>query len=219
MTEKAEAAPKWLELGRAEIGTHETPGAQDNPKIMGYYRDAGHPEIKHETVAWCAAWVGAMLERSGTPSAKSLSARDYLNWGKKLDKPQLGCVCVFSRGDPRSWEGHVGFYAGEDISGDFILLLGGNQGDQVSIAKQSKKRLLGYRWPVTATNSRTYKAVAVNAAGAVAAAAPAVATIGGEFKGLGEYGMAFAIVGAALCVLASIAIIWARVSDLQEKGR
>lgn len=221
MTDKTSEAsgPEWLKLARAEIGTHEASGSQDNPRVLKFYADAGHREIKHDSVPWCAAFVGAMLERSGTPSAKSLSARDYLNWGKKLDKPQLGCVCVFSRGDAHGWQGHVGFYAGEDHLSDTILLLGGNQSDQVSITKQSKKRLLGYRWPVTATNSRTYKAVAVNTVGAAAAAAPAVATIGGEFKALGEYGMMFAVVGAALCVLASVAIIWARVSDLQKKGR
>lgn len=213
--------PKWLMLARAEIGVHEIEGDQDNPAIMAYYRDAGHPEIKHETTAWCAAFSGAMLERSGTPSAKTLSARDYLSWGKKLDKPQIGCVCVFSRGDPRAYTGHVGFYVGED--GGNILLLGGNQSDGVSVTRMPKSRLLGYRWPVTSTNSRTNKAVGVGAVGTtlltLAPAAPNLISMGGEFKALGGSSTIFTFIGAALCVLAFIAIIHARLSDASEKGR
>lgn len=219
MADVIEAGPQWLQLARDKIGAHEIAGNQDNPEILKFYADSGHPEIKHDETAWCAAFVGSMLERSGTPSAKTLSARDYMNWGKKLDKPQIGCVCVFSRGDPRAYQGHVGFYVGESTDGDSILLLAGNQGDQVSIAKQPKSRLLGYRWPVTATNSRTYKATAVNVVGVAVAAAPALTEMGGEFKGLGEYSAIFAFVGAALCIVATAAIIWARMHDLQEKGR
>ena len=63
---------------------------------------------------------------------------------------------MFSRGDPRGTEGHVGFYLGEDAGG--IQILAGNQGDAVSIGIEPKSRLLGFRTPVTAMNSRTMKA-------------------------------------------------------------
>jgi hypothetical protein len=39
--------------------------------------------------------------------------------------------------------GHVGFYAG--IEANDVLVLGGNQGDSVSIAPYLKSRLLGVR--------------------------------------------------------------------------
>jgi uncharacterized protein (TIGR02594 family) len=209
--------PKWLTLARANIGKHEIKGKKDNPDIMKYYADAGHPGVKHDETPWCAAFVGAMLERCGTDSSKSLAARSYLNWGKALSKPKPGCICVFWRGSPNGWQGHVGFYAGED--GDDILLLGGNQHDQVSISRQPKKRLLGYRWPITATNSRTLKAVALNAGGAVAVIAPALTSVGKEVKSLGAYGDIFTFVGVAFIILASIAVIYARMQDLKEKGR
>ena len=148
--------PVWLTLARGELGTKEAPGDANNPIVLRYYADAGHPEINADSVAWCAAFAGAVLERSGYPCSKQLNARSYLTWGKAVNKPYPGCVAVFSRGDVRGWEGHVGFYIGEDEKG--IQLLAGNQGDAVSIAYQPKSRLLGYREPVKAGNSRTIKA-------------------------------------------------------------
>lgn len=46
-------------------------------------------------------------------------------------------------------KGHVGFYVGEDAKGYYVL--GGNQGDKVSVVRIAKDRLLpnGIRWPAT----------------------------------------------------------------------
>ncbi|MEN6441642.1 MAG: hypothetical protein ABFD97_24030 [Syntrophobacter sp.] len=46
---------------------------------------------------------------------------------------------------PGKEHGHVGFYTGEDS--DVITMLGGNQGDSVSIQDYRKDRWLGFRWP------------------------------------------------------------------------
>ncbi|WP_296205062.1 glycosyl hydrolase 108 family protein, partial [uncultured Hyphomicrobium sp.] len=74
----------------------------------------------------------------------SLMARSYLAWGEALAEPRMGAVAVFSRGsDPAL--GHVGFWLGES-DGD-VVLLGGNQGNQVSVVRYSKERLIGLRWP------------------------------------------------------------------------
>ena len=45
-------------------GTKEWPGAQHNPVVLKYFRDAGVPMADDET-SWCAACVGA-IETSGT---------------------------------------------------------------------------------------------------------------------------------------------------------
>jgi len=47
---------------------------------------------------------------------------------------------------PSRFLGHVGFVAGADRNGN-LLVLGGNQGDAVSINRFSRGRVLGYRWP------------------------------------------------------------------------
>jgi uncharacterized protein (TIGR02594 family) len=102
--------PVWLQASRRELGTKEGPGGADNAHILAYYRDAGHAEIQHDETAWCAAFVGAMLQRSGLAPSGSLMARSYLKWGVALKAPRVGCIVVFWRGDPNSSSGHVGFY-------------------------------------------------------------------------------------------------------------
>ncbi|MEG8056929.1 hypothetical protein QP150_09490 [Sphingomonas sp. 22L2VL55-3] len=41
--------------------------------------------------------------------------------------------------------GHVGFYVGEDATAYHVL--GGNQGDTVSVARIAKDRCIARRWP------------------------------------------------------------------------
>ncbi len=108
------------------------------------FRDVGQPASLHDEVAWCAAFVGACLERAGLASTRSLMARSYSRWGAPLDAGRCGAVAVLSRGgDPSA--GHVGFLVGETAS--HVVLLGGNQGDAVSVAAFPKARLVGLRWP------------------------------------------------------------------------
>jgi len=54
---------------------------------------------------------------------------------------------VFWRGTKSGWQGHVGFYAGEDATHYHVL--GGNQSDSISITRIRKTRLRdgGIRWP------------------------------------------------------------------------
>lgn len=91
----------------------------------------------------CAAFVGAMLENVGIISSRYESARSYATWGIKLKEPVPGCIVVFSR----NGGGHVGFAMADDGNGR-LLILGGNQKDQVSIAPFNKDRVIGYRWPL-----------------------------------------------------------------------
>jgi uncharacterized protein (TIGR02594 family) len=136
----------WLDEGWREFGQSERSGPADNPRVIALYRDAGHPEIANDEVAWCAAFCGACLARAGVRGTGSLMARSYLAWGEPLDAPRPGAVAVFSRGSSAA-EGHVGFWLGE--TRDAVVLLGGNQGNAVSVTTFPKARLLGLRWPET----------------------------------------------------------------------
>lgn len=60
-----------------------------------------------------------------------------------LTHPVRGCVVVFER----KGGGHVGLVEGRDQFGR-LLVIGGNQGDAVSLAAFETARVLGYRWPV-----------------------------------------------------------------------
>lgn len=134
----------WLVHAWQALGVAERKGRAHNPRVVAMFRDAGHPNIKSDEVAWCAAFVGAVLERSGIASTQSLMARSYENWGEPLERGRYGAVAVFSRGTNPA-HGHVGFWLGE--TDDSVIVLGGNQSNAVTVAPYSKNRLLSVRWP------------------------------------------------------------------------
>lgn len=137
--------PDWLLWAWREFGVREVRGGGDNPRIVEMFKAVGHAAIHNDEVAWCAAFLGACLERSGRPSTRSLMARSYLKWGEAIETPRLGAIAVLSRGSDLAL-GHVGFIVGE--ADEEILLLGGNQADGVNVTAYPKDRLLAYRWPL-----------------------------------------------------------------------
>jgi uncharacterized protein (TIGR02594 family) len=135
--------PPWLRLALAEVGTREAPGPANNARVMAYYRDAGHAWVAGDDVAWCAAFVGAMLARAGEKHTGSLAARSYLKFWKPTKDPKRGDIVVFSRGN--SWQGHVAFYLRSNRS--YIEVVGGNQADAVTIATYPRAKVLSFRTP------------------------------------------------------------------------
>jgi uncharacterized protein (TIGR02594 family) len=139
--------PIWLVRARTFIGLREVPGAGTSTTIAGWLAKLKAPWKDDET-AWCGTFVAASFDAVGiTPVKGWAGARNWLNFGVKLPSPGLGCVVVFWRGNPAGWSGHVGFVVGKDKVGN-LMVLGGNQGDTVSIKPFSKERVLGYRWPL-----------------------------------------------------------------------
>ena len=136
-----------MPLAYAELGQHEVSGSRINPKIAGYFRRAGHPEITDDETPWCAAFVGAMLESVGIRGSRSLAARSYTRWGVEMGKPSFGAITVLSRGGDPSL-GHVGFLVSWTSSS--VTLLGGNQSDSVSVAAFDRARVVGFRLPSAA---------------------------------------------------------------------
>lgn len=108
------------------------------------YLTTGGQNLDPQTTAWCAAAVNASLSKAGVQGTGSNMARSFLDWGSAVDKPQVGDLAVFSRGDPNGVFGHVGFFDGYNEDGT-IRVLGGNQGDSVSVSSYSPSNLLGFR--------------------------------------------------------------------------
>lgn len=132
-------------LAQVANGTKEIKGPEDNPKIVAWFRDVKHGYIADDETAWCAAFLGAMLERAGLQSTRMLNARSYLDWGEAVPtkEAQPGDIVVFWRGSPSGWQGHVGFFVGWRENG--INVLGGNQADAVRYSIYPSNRLLGIR--------------------------------------------------------------------------
>jgi len=134
---------KHYEIAEALVGVREVSGKKHNPKIQAMFKTAVGSIYSDET-PWCAAFVNHCLEKSGIKGTKALNARSFLKFGAKVTTaPQKGDIVVFWRGKKNGWQGHVGFYAGE--SKDHILVLGGNQNNQVSFKNYPKSRLLDIR--------------------------------------------------------------------------
>lgn len=134
----------WLAIARAELGTREVAGAGDNPRIVAYLKSTTlpAPANANDETAWCSAFANWCVEQADYAGTDSAWARSWLHWGKATTTPQPGCITVFSR-DTNS--GHVAFFLEETAT--HVKVLGGNQGNAVSIAQYPKSRLLGYRIP------------------------------------------------------------------------
>jgi uncharacterized protein (TIGR02594 family) len=215
--------PAWLKLARAEIGQAEIPGPANNPRILSYYAKAGFAGINDESVPWCAGFANAMLESAGVAGSKSLSAREFMNWGSEVKKPYPGCVAVLWRESPQSWLGHTGFYVGETAT--HVQLLGGNQQNKVCIEEYPKHQLLGYREPFKAAKSRTMKASTVQMgllgldSAVVLESQGQLSTIGDLLGQLGVTIPQFLVASILLKLALVCWVIHARQDDATKKGR
>jgi uncharacterized protein (TIGR02594 family) len=134
---------RFLAVARAEIGVTEIPGAEHNLRIVEYHATTTLKATTDE-VPWCSSFANWVVTRAGGRGTGSAASRSWLQWGRPIDRVVPGCIAVFSRGsNPQS--GHVGFALEDD--GNHIHLLGGNQGNAVSIVRYPKSRLLSLRIP------------------------------------------------------------------------
>lgn len=196
--------PLWLTNARKLVGLKEIVGSRHEPEVVEFFAEAGHPEIHDDETAWCAAFANAMLRRAGYAGTGSLAARSFLTWGEALSEPKLGCITVFKRGNS-TYQGHVAFFL-RDL-GNSVEILGGNQGNAVSVITKSKDDLLGYRWPVVTAAPITQK-VATGKETAKAAGGVAVGTgIAAGAKAAVDAGwgvMEWSLLACAIIILAGV---------------
>jgi uncharacterized protein (TIGR02594 family) len=134
--------PAWLVEARKHIGMREVPGAATAPTISRWLADLGAWWRDDET-PWCGVAVAAWVKAAGLPLPKHwYRARAWLDYGEPMAAPAVGCIVIFER----EGGGHVGLLVGEDEKRR-LCVLGGNQGNRVSIAPFDRDRLLGFRWP------------------------------------------------------------------------
>lgn len=127
----------------ADYGTTEIVGGKHNIKILKYFEDAGHSWVQNDEMAWCAAFLNAVLARAGFPHTGKLNARSFLELGIETTEPEIGDIVVLWRVAQDSPYGHCGLFIARDES--WIYMLGGNQANAVNITKFPVYMLLGYR--------------------------------------------------------------------------
>ncbi len=125
---------------------------ETNPALKEFLKSDGKTVGDPAKIPWCGDFVQTCLALALPREPLPPNPYGAINWLKfgKSSKPKKGAVLVFWRGNPNGWQGHVGFYVGEDATHYHVL--GGNQSDMVSITKIAKNRLRadGIRWPITA---------------------------------------------------------------------
>ena len=141
-----DGTPPWMEEMLRRKGLHED---TDHHELKTWLKSAGKFVDPAET-PWCGDAVETAILRSlpdAIVPADPMAAISWLRFGVELEEPSKGAIMVFWRGDPSSWKGHVGFYAGEDDLHYFIL--GGNQSNEINVTRLNKVRLRpkGIRWP------------------------------------------------------------------------
>ncbi len=138
--------PSWLAYARTLIGVREIPGAKHSPVIMGWIARLGAKvlgiKVTDDETPWCGTFVAHVMQQAGLGAPPiAVRASAWEGYGRGLLNPRLGCVMVFKR----PGGGHVGLYVGEDDGAYHIL--GGNQGNAVSIIPIAKARMTAMRWP------------------------------------------------------------------------
>lgn len=136
----------WIAAMKSVYGLHEV---RDKARLQLWLRSDGKTLGDPTALPWCGDAVETAIKTAlpKEPFVGALATNPYYarNW-QTFGRAGLGygAVAVFERG-PSS--GHVGFMVGEDASTYHVL--GGNQGDAISIVRVAKSRLLAARWPIT----------------------------------------------------------------------
>lgn len=147
----------WLPIAQSQIGTKEDMGWwlwSDNRRIVEYHQTTKRKATSAE-IAWCAAFVNWVMEKSGRAGLDSALAKDWLDFGVEVMTPERGDIVIIKN---KLTQGHhVGFYIASPAGR--IRILGGNQGKPGEVNEENfllkDYEVLGYRRP-KATNAAIY---------------------------------------------------------------
>lgn len=120
--------PRWLEVARGELGTHEIRGRENNPRVLEYHQATSLKATNDET-SWCSSFVNWTMRQAGVRGTNSAAARSWLNWGQAVTQDTAhvkpGDVIVFPRGNNPA-QGHVAIVS-EVLANGQVRVVGGNQ--------------------------------------------------------------------------------------------
>lgn len=138
---KEEKSPRILVQAVKLIGTKEIVGKEHNPTIMFWAKELKLSSVYNaDEIPWCGLFIAYCCHAAGLDVvSKPLWALSWANWGTSVTEPMLGDVLTFKR----DGGGHVGIYVGEDVT--HFHVLGGNQGNAVSVSRIAKSRLFKAR--------------------------------------------------------------------------
>jgi len=140
-------------LASRYVGIAELEGPDSHPLVSWWLSLCGLGQTPADSIPWCSAFTNGIAWELRLPRSKSAAARSWLGVGTPIQLPEAEPafdVVILKRGKaPQpgptvlNAPGHVGFFAG--LEGDRVLILGGNQADQVSVSSFPVKDVLGIR--------------------------------------------------------------------------
>jgi uncharacterized protein (TIGR02594 family) len=129
--------PAWMQTAIAELGQNEVAGIKANPRILEYFSASkfwGKDDTGSKN-AWCASFVTWVMQRHGySAPVDAFRAKEWANFGRKIDSPVYGAIGIKSRADG----GHTAFVVGKSADGNYLFMLGGNQVDEVNVSRYDK---------------------------------------------------------------------------------
>jgi uncharacterized protein (TIGR02594 family) len=136
-----------FDLAARYTGIHEFPGKEDHPLIQWWLSLCELPITSPDETPWCSAFVNGICWELGLARSGKANARSWLDVGRVVpygEEMRGNDIVILSRGD-NIWQGHVGFFEGFSDDRSVVRILGGNQGDKVSLASFPAGRILGIR--------------------------------------------------------------------------
>lgn len=128
----------------------EVPGPTASPFIQWCHESVGLAASTSDEVPWCSSFLNRLAWLLRLPRSKSARARSWLLVGLPIGLHEAvpGDIVIFNRGgsiDPTVIEspGHVAIFARAE--GELVTVLGGNQGNGVTLARMKASDVLGVR--------------------------------------------------------------------------
>lgn len=108
-----------------------------NPKIVNCYKEVGF-NISNDKTPWCAAFAGTVLKNAGfeylAAPKSGLSSLAYSGYGQSVglqpERWRKWDIIVFTR----NGGGHIGFIYGVNKAQGTVIVLGGNQSDNLKLS-------------------------------------------------------------------------------------
>lgn len=133
----------------------EIAGSGSDPAIVWFLQSCDRKATSDE-IPWCSGFVNRVAWLHRLPRSQSLAARSWLLIGNPvaLSEARRGWdIVILKRGSGQQpgpevtsgAPGHVGFFAGMEEGGLRVMVLGGNQGNEVSVAAFKASDVLGVR--------------------------------------------------------------------------
>lgn len=133
------------QLAHRYIGVKERKGDLHHPLIQWWLSLCHYDLDVADEIPWCSAFVNGIAWEFDLPRTSSAAARSWLRLPTAVQLADaivgFDVVILERAGSPTA--GHVGLYGGHSLQ--TVMLLGGNQGDAVTVQAFDRARVLGVR--------------------------------------------------------------------------